>query len=201
MEEVRVFAVGANGLETSEVAKQHCIAIEQPNLTLVGVVEGMLNNRDCQTDPEVRKRYVDKVFSVLRVIAKALRHLHSLGIVHGSVSSKNCGKYANRWKVGALLSMCMAGEAHHSGVRAHPSIDVLDFGKLSYEVSVGETLKVGRGTEEIARKLRRAGVSELGVELVLACLHPVSERRPTMIDVLKHPMWKELRRQKDEMSG
>lgn len=230
VEEVIEFAVGQDGMPASGGAVQHCLSIEQPNLTLEGVVGGMLKNEDCQTEPDVRRRYADKVFSVLRVIAKALRHLHELGVVHGGLSQRVCGKYHDKWKVGGLLGARRFGEEFSStrvpacwppeaatdeGAEgsdfyflAHPSADTWAFGKLAFEVLVGESLALcaGHGASDevdwesldidsVHDKLLNASVSETGADLVLHCLALHPDERPTMAEALKHPIWKELKRQ------
>jgi hypothetical protein len=79
------------------------VSVEQPNLTLRGVMKGMLQNEECQIDSKVRQRYALKVFSVLRMVAKAIDHLHSLGIVHGKVNLDTCCKYNDSWKLADVL--------------------------------------------------------------------------------------------------
>jgi serine/threonine protein kinase len=245
IEEVLVFAVGEDGGEATEDGpKQYCVAIERPNLTLTGVVNGMLGNEECQSNSEVRKRYTGKVFSVLRLVAKALRHLHSLGIVHGNVCMESCGKYEDKWKLGDILGiqkidtvfeasrfaesappegiepLSNAAMKHQATFRTnaktHPSIDVWGFGKMAFEVLTGEALvefETGEGVvhdhralmdimhwsdfnlEEVRHHLKRAGVSKLGMDVVVHCLSPDPKARPTMEEILQHPVWKELRRQ------
>lgn len=241
LEEVTIFGVGEDGMPASDGAKQHCISIEQPNLTLNGVVEGMLKNEDCQTLPAVRKRYGEKVFAVLRVVAKSLRYLHSIGIVHGGVCTSSCGKYESKWKVSRVLGSCRAGDlvderslticsppesvdgdygSFKESFKAHPSLDTWAFGKLSFEVLVGEPLFPPRSSnstdddvagkrnetlthislwndynlQEVRRRLAKAFVSEAGIDLILECLSPQPERRPTMAEVLSCPFWNEIRR-------
>lgn len=240
-----IFAVGEDGSEPVDgEAKQFCVAIERPNLTLSGVASGMLDNEECQTDSEVRQRYNGKVFSVLRLVAKALHHLHSLGIVHGQVCLENCGKYDDKWKLSDTLDMQQVGAIFDSSrfdksappeaieqdtntalehqatfrpeVLAERSFDSWAFGKLAYEVLLGEELVAfdrGKAVDEnnrammdilhwsnfeqrdVEQKLKGVGVSKAGVDMIVHCLSPKSEDRPTMDQILSHPVWNELRRQ------
>lgn len=161
-EEVAVYSAGDNG------ERQYCISIERPQLTLGGVVSGMLANEDCQTNEEVRERYAIKVFSVLRIVCKALSSLHSVGLVHGNISLTHVGKYETKWKVAEVLGLQKVGTffdpdrfspssppesviPRHDSNKAHevtfrvdlvtsPSIDVWGFGKMAFEALVGEPL-------------------------------------------------------------
>ena len=203
----------------------------------------MLANEDCQTNEEVRRRYATKVFSVLRIVGKALWSLHSSGLVHGNISLTHIGKYETKWKVAEILSIQRAGDvfdpdrfspssppesviprqsntAHEvtfrTDLETSPALDIWAYGKLAFEALVGEPLILfNEGTEfdddhralmdllhwnefnleEVADKLRRAGVSEEGVNLVLSCLAPNPSARPTIDEVLDHHVWKDLRRQ------
>lgn len=101
---------------TRGAPRQFCVAIERPNLTLDKVVSSMSSNRDYQLDSEMRGRYLKKVCAVLRTVAKAIRHLHSEGVVHGNVCPQNCGKFDDKWKVMGLM------EAHNVGALFNPSI-------------------------------------------------------------------------------
>lgn len=243
VEEVLIFAVGEDGSEpVGDEPKQYCVAIERPNLTLGGVASGMLDNKECQTDPEVRSRYNEKVFSVLRLVAKSLLHLHSLGIVHGNVCMENCGKYDDKWKLSDTLGMQHFGvafdsarfgksaapesiepagntaESHEAafrhGVVAETSIDSWAFGKLAYEVLTGQDLvefDTGVALEhnhgalmnimhwsdfdqgDVEQKLTRVGVSNAGLDLIIHCLAPRAEDRPSMDQILSHPVWKDRR--------
>ena len=94
---------------TGEEVGRYFVSIEQPSLTLDGVMEGMLRSEECQRDAAVRRRYGMKVFSVLRMIAKAIRHLHQLGLVHGNVNAQNCCKYDDKWKLADVLGSQQVG--------------------------------------------------------------------------------------------
>jgi len=242
---VLTFAVGKDGEQSVKQApQQYCVAIERPNLTLRGVVTGMLGNEDCQTDSQVRQRYTLKVFSVLRIMAKGLRHLHSKGVIHGNICLENCGKYGDKWKISDILGMQQVGEycdvsrfsiaappetveptsdaamEHHAAFRtdvtAQPEIDSWGYGKLAFEVLVGESLidlDKEKGInedhraltdimhwndfnlDEVRQKLAHIEVSSSGADLISKCLAPEPEQRPSMDEILNHPVWKELRRQ------
>jgi serine/threonine protein kinase len=167
VEEAITFSVG-DGMSASKGAKQHCLSVERPTLTLADVVNGMMKNEDCLNIPEVRHRYMDKVFDVLRVVAKSLWHLHELGIVHGDLRLETCCKYGNRWKLSGILQMltdrkpltkdrlsspispeCIelsksAGKRIEVEIRrqaeAHWAMDCWAFGALAYNVLVGDPL-------------------------------------------------------------
>jgi serine/threonine protein kinase len=241
VEEILIFAVNGFGMSTApHGAHQYCISIEQPNLTLAGVLLGMLRNEDCQTDIIMRRRYSDKIFSVLRIMAKALKHLHASGIVHGNVCLENCGKFKSSWKLTSLLGSQRTAatfnpirhlhaappesivvlEDHSFGFRdnlvAHPSQDVWAFGKMAYDVLVGDPLipfdQDGRDGSKLAlaaiyrwdeanvdsarQHLARVGVSDDGIDLISHCLAAEPDIRPPMEALLQHPCWKALRQQR-----
>lgn len=203
-------------------AKQFCVSIEEPTLTLLDVMNGMLASDDCQKVASVRKRYAEKVFAVLRLAAKALRHLHSLSLVHGSVCAANCAKYDSRWKLRNVLGIERSGVDSESSTKSigsetndhtelapDPTTDIWDFGMLAFEVLVGERLFFDdetRRNEVVDRerhrsiayeRLEAASVSPSGAALILSCLHPNRASRPTMADVLRSSFWKEFKRQND----
>lgn len=243
-EKISIFNVGEPGNSDDRGSEQFCISIERPQLTLGGVVSGMLGNEDCQTNPEVRSRYALKVFSVLRIVCKALLSLHKDGLVHGNLSLTHIGKYDGKWKVAEILGLQNIGEtfdpdrfspssppesivplrhsdaAHkvtfRTDLTTSAAIDVWAFGKLALEALTGEPLvNFDESTEfdddhralmdimhwndfnldEVAQKLRRWFVTEAGVNLILSCLSPSPEDRPSIQELLEHPLWKELRRQ------
>lgn len=129
----------------------------------------MLRNEDCQKDPRIRSYYNAKALAVLRAVAKALLHLHTIGVVHGNLSPSNVGKYDTIWKIAGMSGVQKIGEVFeshqfHSTVPPEalyleaafgPSsqqvkfrtdlhlsspIDVWGFGQLAYEVLVGQPL-------------------------------------------------------------
>jgi serine/threonine protein kinase len=171
-QEILTFSVGGNdsnrGPLPDDGLQRYFISLESPQLSLTTVVWGMLSNHGCQTDKMVRQRYSGKVFSVLRLIAKALQRLHYQGFVHGNLSLDSCGKFDEKWKLANLLSAKSAGEAIHynnstlaappealqysrnygsdrqatfrNDFVAQPSADVWAFGKVAYEALVGKPL-------------------------------------------------------------
>lgn len=144
------------------------VSVEEPSLSLRSVVDGMLDSEECQRNSAVRQRYAVKVFAVLRVIVRALRHLHSMGLIHGKVNAEHCCKYGDRWKLRGLLGCQKTGqtfkvsrfssasppECFESGRDSREevmvcfkcdfissySVDSWSFGKMCYEVLVGRAL-------------------------------------------------------------
>jgi serine/threonine protein kinase len=218
---VSIFAVGEKGTPatTEAAAVQFCISIEEPSLSLQGVVDGMLASEDCQTDPTVRQRYAEKVFAVLRLVAKGLRHLHALALVHGSVDAMNCAKYGNRWKLRNVLGIKRIGQSVDFDVGSDgssssemlPAADVWAFGKLSFEILVGEPLYSvvdrqkqlddwDRAKQTFQEILLQVRVIPSGADLILSCLNPVPSLRPTMSDVLRNAFWKSCKREVESKS-
>lgn len=103
MEEVLTFVDGNAGSEEQQqrddIRQQFCISIELPQVTLDRVVQGMVKKGGYQNDKILRKKYAAKMCAVLRLIAKALRHLHKAGVIHGDVCMENCGKFEHAWKL------------------------------------------------------------------------------------------------------
>ncbi len=148
--------------------QQFCVAVESPTQTLNRVVAGMLDNRDYERKPELRKRYMFKVCLVLRQIAKALSHHHPEGVIHADLCLENCGKFGDKWKLASTMGIQNVGKAcdptrlgesappeavelvkrglstrqacFKSNLATHPSMDIWAFGKLAYEALVGEPL-------------------------------------------------------------
>jgi Protein kinase domain len=94
-----------------ESAQQRCVAIERPQLTLEKVVAGMQRNGGYQNDLDMRMKYSAKVCSVLRLIGKALQHLHESGIVHCNLCMETCGKFSDSWKLLERLDVQLLGES------------------------------------------------------------------------------------------
>ena len=137
-------------------------------MTLSTIVRGMLRNHRCQTDAAVRRRYSEKVFNVLYMIAQSLKWLHRQGFIYGNLNLESCGKFEGKWKLvdlcraqkigktirTSILSISDPPELVHSfsqsGLEhqysrkdncvAHPSLDMWAFGKMSFEVLVGKPL-------------------------------------------------------------
>ena len=144
------------------------VSVEEPALSLRNVVKGMLDSEECQRDRSVRQRYAMKVFAVLRVVVRGLRHLHSMGLIHGKVNAENCCKYGDRWKLRGVLGSQKAGTAFKvsrfssasppecfesvdgsrkecmvsfkSDFTPSYSVDSWSFGKMCFEVLVGRPL-------------------------------------------------------------
>lgn len=69
-----------------------------------------MESEEYQRNPDMRNRYFSKVCMVLRLIAKAIRHLHEVGVVHGDVCLSTCGKFEDRWKLLRSLGMQPIGK-------------------------------------------------------------------------------------------
>jgi serine/threonine protein kinase len=112
VEEVEVFVeyVEPPYGSSEDAPQHHCVSIERPQLTLDKVVSGMLQNGGYTNDSSKRKKYSAKVCSVLRLIGKALRHLHTSGVVHGNVCMETCGKFEDSWKLLDRLEVQVIGE-------------------------------------------------------------------------------------------
>lgn len=244
VQQVSCFVVGERDSYDSGGRQQFCAAVEQPGLTLDRVVAGMLKNDACRENTDLRRKYVFKIFSVLRIVAQALQRLHSFGVIHGNMLPEACGKFEERWKLLGSLQFQRLGdkfdsnvfgesvppeglEPQNSGITidrqasfrtnitADPSIDVWGFGKLAYDVLVGEPLiqydtskelhqdhrsllKVLHWSTldlvEVRRRLREVGVPDSAVYLITKCLSPDPASRPSMTEVLRSGPWEETHR-------
>ena len=115
VEEMFMFGVHESSDDSSDNApQQFCVAIELPSLTLERVVGGMLKSDELHRNPDMRTRYFSKVCMVLRLIAKSLRHLHEVGVVHGDVCLENCGKFDDKWKLLKTIGMQPIGKRFSS---------------------------------------------------------------------------------------
>ncbi|KAL9187282.1 hypothetical protein ACHAXT_001385 [Thalassiosira profunda] len=234
-EELSYFTIkGIEALRSSGVL--HCVAVEKPTLSLANVVSGM--KRQHRSDLTILGRYYGKCRSILRQTAKALRHLHANNIVHGLLDANHIGKFDDKWKVSGLIgSIVWGGEftksrlgthsppeafvlirhkhsresnvSLDSSLEAEPAVDVWAFGKLMYEVLVGEPLFTAFSEEtqsDIPRCIfawdasnvlrasqmlvdRRVGPA--GIDLISRCLQQNSTSRMSMEDILQHPFWKD----------
>lgn len=210
----------------------HLLAVDKPSMTLADIVYGMTNSEKCQEDTETRQRYNLKVWAIFRSVAKGLRRLHSAGLVHGHLRPEVCGKHGEdeRWKLGGILSLQLVGElavaedrplppeavepvAQHgnsSGEQAvlrndfavTSSTDVWAFGKLCYEVLIGQPLVGELATllhwsefdiQDVLHELEQVGVSTSGKNLISACLSVDPSTRPSMEEIVQDPLWAELR--------
>lgn len=241
--QVSCFVVGERDSYRSGGRQQFCVSIEQPSLTLDRVMAGMLKNDACRENTGLRRKYVNKILSVLRIVAKALHRLHSFGVIHGNLVPEACGKCDGAaWKLLGTLQFQSMGakfdanvfgaaappealEPHHSAVAVDrqaafrtnlavdPSIDAWGFGKLSYEVLVGESLvEFDTSSKEVhhdhrsllkilhwstidlvdvRRRLRQAGVPDSAVHVITKCLSPDPSSRPSMSEVLRRGPWED----------
>lgn len=92
-----------------EPAQQRCVAIERPQLSLGKVVDGMRRSGGYHNDLELRMKYSAKVCSVLRLVGKAILHLHESGAVHCNVCMETCGKFSESWKLLGRLDVVPTG--------------------------------------------------------------------------------------------
>jgi serine/threonine protein kinase len=115
VEELFEFGVHEQDGQSSDATPhQYCVAVELPSLTLDRVVVSMLENQDYKRNPDMRNRYFSKVCMVLRLIAKSIRHLHEVGVVHGDVCLGNCGKFDDKWKLMSSLGTQPIGKRFDS---------------------------------------------------------------------------------------
>jgi hypothetical protein len=106
-----------------------------------------------------------------------------------------------------------------SNLVAEPSIDVWAFGKLAYEMLLGDPLlefdaskkpsedkvtllEVMEWDEtrmkDVFHRLLDAGIPETGADLITSCLFFPPDQRPASMDeILANPFWKEMRRGKE----
>jgi ankyrin repeat protein len=227
----------ANDTELFEELNYHTVAdtmyisAKKTSTSLANVIEGMSHER--------RIKHFRTSRSILRGIAKSLSKLHRQGIIHGSLAIQNVGKFGKCWKlmdipgsvaVNELFTACRLGlhsppeafitarcKINHErniasiapNLAAVPTVDVWAFGKLMYEVLVGESLFKIFSVEgsylkssmcihawnsyhlkKISRKLISEGINSSAVNLISSCLCPLlSERCKSMSDILDHPFW------------
>jgi len=112
IEEVLVFVLNEGSSHVPARQAQYCLSVEQPGLTLDGVVSGMMKNSAYQQDTDLRKKYSAKVAAVLRLVAKSLRHLHSMNVIHGAVELQQCGKFNTGWKLMGRLDVQEVGSGY-----------------------------------------------------------------------------------------
>lgn len=213
------------------VAGTMYISAKKPSTSLPNVIEGMSHER--------RIKHFRTSRSILRGIAKSLSKLHGQGIIHGSLSIQNVGNFGKYWKlmdlpgsvaINEIFTACRLGvhsppeafitarcKTNHERniasiaptLAADPTVDVWAFGKLMYEVLVGESLFKIFSVEssflkssmcihawndyhlkKISKKIISEGINSSGVNLILICLFPLlSERCKSMSDILNHPFW------------
>ncbi|KAL7537516.1 hypothetical protein ACHAXR_007868 [Thalassiosira sp. AJA248-18] len=222
------------------VAIQYCVAVNKSMMSLANVVAGMPNYHRYRSDSTILGRYFGKSRSIIRPIAQALTQMHAIDIIHGLVDSNHIGKFGGRWKILGLPGSIIRGEnfapcrlglhsppeafvlahskrsrgfSHTSfapSVKAEPSVDVWAFGKLMYEVLVGESLFMvfsdndnfcasrciltwnDENLKKVSNKLLDERIGSTGVDLISCCLCPKkSARTKSMSDILQHPFWRD----------
>jgi hypothetical protein len=231
------------GYASSSAPKQFCIAVEQPSLLLSRIVDKFTNNAEYRAEREMFNKYLSKVGLVLRIIAKTIKELHARGIVHGNIGMRTCGKFGDQWKLMESMGCRMNNEefqsshlnensppeavdfredkqhnvaVFRSSLPAHYSVDLWAFGKLAFEVLVGEPLVPFDSTQnvhddsealaaisswnetnlrQVIRKLEDTGMSSLGADMITHCLcaNPI-DRPESMDEVLNHPFWRDTKR-------
>ncbi|KAL3802358.1 hypothetical protein HJC23_007183 [Cyclotella cryptica] len=206
-----------------DIRVKHCVAISIPRMSLARVVAGMPKDHKYRRDAHALGRYYGKVKYVLLQTAKALSQLHESGIVHGLVDSHHIGKFGDEWKVTGLLGSIANGSkfpsqrvglhlppeaftSSNDSLIAVPALDVWGFGKLMYEVFVGESLFTTfveegdssiiittwneRHVATIADELFDARIGTIGISLITSCLRTRREDRlSSMTHVLQNSFW------------
>ena len=163
VEEIAEFAVHESAAQATEGApQQFCLAIQRPNLTLDRVVEGMQKKEEYRYNEDMRNRYMNKICMVLRLVAKAIRHLHDVGLVHGDICLETCGKFGDKWKLTNMLGSRKSGQMFANSrlsessppeavdcrgdvpcfidLEACRSVDIWAFGRLAFESLTGQAL-------------------------------------------------------------
>lgn len=105
MEEVCIFSVNEGGGKNHGTPQQFWISTERPEVTLKDVAASMIKKGGYWNEPELRTKYAAKICSVLKIIAKSLRHIHSRGVIHGDLNLESCGKFDHSWKLLDRLSV------------------------------------------------------------------------------------------------
>lgn len=162
---VRMKFFPVSELESSTKSQnQHCVAIDNPILTLSSIVSSMDRNK-YTNDHERINRYIGKLRKVFFMIGEGINHLHLQGVVHGHIDATSCGKFEDGWKVLDLIGSQCKGKPFRNGricssippeaiqisgrtnsisisshIPADTSMDIFGFGKLMYEVFTGKQL-------------------------------------------------------------
>ncbi|KAL7514230.1 hypothetical protein ACHAXN_012970 [Cyclotella atomus] len=221
-EDLEFFSIDQNEPNAPhDIRVKHCASVSMPSISLARVVAGMPKDHKYRRDANALSRYFGKVKHVLYQTAKGLSHLHEIGIVHGSVDSHHIGKFNDGWKLTGLLDSFKHGSrlpSREVGLHcppeaflseaptALPSLDVWSFGKLMYEVFVGQCLFTPfqeEGQEHIILlswnerhqaiifdELVEARIGSIGIDLITRCLcSRVQDRLSSMVHVVQHPFW------------
>jgi len=215
----------------SGVSLEYCVAVNKSTMSLASVVSGMPSHVRAKAGITVLGRYFGKIRSIMHRIAQALKQMHAKNIIHGHLDSYQIGKFDGRWKVTGLPGSLVTGGhfmssrlglhsppeafviahskySHEQSVvtlapslTAEPSADVWAFGKLLYEVLVGESLFMEFSDillwndDNLSRaldKLMEERVGATGVDLIARCLCPIkSARANSMSDIIRHSFWKD----------
>lgn len=226
-EELNYFSVTEQEANAPQgIRIKYCVSVNTSKMSLARVVAGMPKDHKYRSDMNLLSRYFGKAKSILHLIAEALGELHNAGIAHGNIDSHHIGKFGEDWKVTGILGSAVNGERFASArlglhsppetfqscsplLSADPTVDVWSFGKLMYEVLVGESIFKPFSEEEdthllsklvsgwndnhlaiIATQLFDARIGAVGIDLISRCLRPVKKERPrSMQVVLQHPFW------------
>eukprot|EP00980_Cylindrotheca_fusiformis_P008855 scaffold1888_cov120-Cylindrotheca_fusiformis.AAC.25 len=105
VEEVVTFSVNDGGAKNTDLPQQFWMSIERPEVTLRDVADSMVRKGGYWNEPELRSKYAAKVCSVLRIVAKSLRHLHLSGVIHGDMNLSSVGKFDRTWKLLGRLGL------------------------------------------------------------------------------------------------
>jgi len=174
------------------------------------------------------------------MIGESIEFLHDHDVIHGHLMLEFCGKFDDGWKLIDIAGAHNIGESmplnhtnasappesvtfgngHSRGrgtpafrerITASPSLDIWAFGKLMYEVLIGENILpidpnqsvgsderylylLGNWNEEslknIVADVEASGEGALIADLISHCLCPQPDDRPkSMQDVLSHAYW------------
>ena len=201
---------------------KHCVSMSTPSMSLARVIAGMPKNHNYRRNAKSLKRYYGKVTHILQQTAKALSHLHENKIVHCRVDSHHIGKFNDIWKLTGLIGSFVSGSklstqhlgpnfppeafSSNTALRALPLLDVWSFGKLMYEVFVGESLFAPfqeegddhmillswneRHRAIVADHLNEARIGSTGIDLITRCFcKRIEQRFSSMTEVAQHSFW------------
>ena len=245
VEGVDFFAVhDFEAYSSANAPHQFCVAIEKPSLALARVVAGSGDYRQDParfqkylTRVSMVLRYVGKAVHHLHDNGLVHGNISLLNCgkfgdrwkIMGITGAKAIGENVSTWTMSegippeaTVLSPDQNGgleEASvtlHETLKASPSIDAWAYGKLMYEVLVGEPLiPFDYNMEEfcndrnalvalaawdestlrdVVNEVAESGAGTLAADLISHCLCPSPEDRPKSFDeILAHPFWKDQR--------